>query len=91
MTDTRTADLAETLRTMIVDMDGIIERRAQALALPIVEQARQEAADALVRAAAEVERERDVIAELRRHIAALERRLEWTTRAADRAKENADA
>ena len=74
------AGLAATLRATVTDFDALAERRAQAIAAPLIEQARQEAADAVVRAAAEVERERDVIAELRRRIYALERRVGQLTR-----------
>jgi hypothetical protein len=70
---TAEADTLIQIRACLADLDGYIDRRALALADPIVEHARAEAAE-LVRAAEfEAQRQIDLARELRRVLAARDR------------------
>jgi hypothetical protein len=63
----------ETLRRMIADLDGYIDRRASELAAPLIAEARKAAEDAVGKAEAEIRRQRDLIAEFRRQLAGQEK------------------
>lgn len=68
--------LAADLAATVSDLDGYIERRAQALAAPIVAALREEADERVAEARGAVQRLEDVVTELRCRLAAADRNLE---------------
>lgn len=58
---------------MIADLDGYIERRAQAIAEPIIARAKEAAQEHVDDARYETQRQTDLVAELRRRIPPLDR------------------
>ena len=61
------------LKGMLADLDGHIQRRAEDLAEPMIRDAEARAQLAAVEARGEVQRERDLVAELRKRISATDR------------------
>ncbi|GAA4208996.1 hypothetical protein GCM10022252_74870 [Streptosporangium oxazolinicum] len=87
MTDTLAHDLVDSLRMVTADLNAHIEDRAQEIAAPRIAQAEREAADrvAEVESTLTYERQRheDLLVELRRQFAVLERQsaqLRWLAR-----------
>ncbi|MEU8278187.1 winged helix-turn-helix domain-containing protein [Microbispora bryophytorum] len=72
--------LAETLRDTVAGLDGHIERRAQQIADPLIEEARRAADERVAAAERELanvrQRGEDLAAEFRRQLVALERQLD---------------
>jgi hypothetical protein len=60
------------LRGMLADLDGYIQRRAEELATPLIEDAAEKAREMVAGAERETQRQRDLVAELRRRISVLE-------------------
>jgi hypothetical protein len=63
------------LRAMLADLDGYVQRRAEDLAEPMIRDAEARARLAVVEARGEVQRQTDLVAELRKRIEAQGRRL----------------
>ena len=61
------------LRAMLADLDGYIQRRAEDLAAPMIRDTEARAQLAVTEARSEVQRERDLVHELRRRLAAGDR------------------
>lgn len=61
------------LRACLADLDGFIERRAQELANPLIQQAHAEAAEQVRAAQFEWQRQKEVVAELRCRVRARDR------------------
>lgn len=61
------------LRAMLADLDGYVQRRAEDLAEPMIRDAEARARVTIVEATGETQRQRDLVAELRRRLAADDR------------------
>jgi hypothetical protein len=76
--DAGAADLAAGLRAAIADLDGYIERRAAERAAPLIAEARAEATEKIAQARAELQRQQDLIAEMRRVLGIRDQQLaQW--------------
>ena len=60
----------------LADLEGYIDRRAAAMAGPVMKQALADAADAIAEARAETQRQEDLVTELRRGLEAKDRQIE---------------
>jgi hypothetical protein len=69
-------EAAGRLAAMIADLEGFIDRRAEDLAAPLIEEARAEAARQVAVARQKAERKEDLIAEYRRQVKVMERQLD---------------
>ncbi|MEV0584074.1 hypothetical protein [Nonomuraea sp. NPDC050310] len=77
---------ADTLRAMISDLDGYIERRAAELAAPIVAKAQEEAAAEVQGARGLQQRAEDLNVELRRMLKVRDRQVERARERAEHAE-----
>lgn len=71
-----TTVLAAELVTVTANLDEHIQRRAEELAAPLVAEAERKANEAVRDARMAVQRQEDIVAELRRRIAVMERQRE---------------
>jgi predicted RNase H-like nuclease (RuvC/YqgF family) len=75
-----------TLRDMIANLEAHIDHRAAEIAAPRIDEAREAEAAGVERAQREQRRAEDLVAELRRHISALERRRDEQRQRAEQAE-----
>lgn len=69
----QTAQRLQHLRGMLADLDGYIQRRAEDLAEPIIRDAEARARLVITEATGETQRQRDLVEELRKRIAVVDR------------------
>jgi predicted transcriptional regulator len=75
------------LRGMLADLDNHIQRRAEDLAEPMIRDAEARARLAITEATGEIQRQRDLVEELRKRLAAADRMREETRRIRDQLAE----
>lgn len=85
-TAARENTLTARLEGMLANLDAHIDRRAQELAQPLIDQARQQAAEKVRDGQAAQQRAEDLVAELRRQIRALESNREHYRKRAEKAE-----